>query len=74
MKHNCVKKPSLISCVHTQRLLMGSYQGFRTLPLRSKGQNGLKIPQKPYKYPLKIKGKGVEKERRGDRDRKEKKY
>ena len=41
-----VKKPTFFSCVYTQWLLIGSFQGFTTLPLRSRVKNRFKIIQK----------------------------
>jgi hypothetical protein len=54
------KKPTFFSCVHNQRLLTDSYQEFTTLPLRLKGQEWIQTPPKikPYKYPLRLTGKG----------------
>ena len=43
MKPNCVNKLAFFSCIHTQRLLISSYQRFKTLPLRSRVKNKFKI-------------------------------
>jgi hypothetical protein len=49
VKPHYVKKLVFFSCVHTQWLLIGFYQGFITLPLRSRVRIDSKFSKKPYK-------------------------
>jgi hypothetical protein len=52
--------------------LIGSYQGFTTLPSKSRGQKYIKDLSKPYKYPSQDPEKELKKIGRKKRKRKEK--
>jgi hypothetical protein len=53
--------------------LMGSYQGFTTLPSKSRGQKYIKGLSKPYKYPPQDQEKELKKIERKKEKEKEKK-
>jgi len=52
---------------------MGSYQGFTTLPSKSRGQKYIKDLSKPYKYPLQDQEKELKKIGRKKKKKKRKK-
>jgi len=52
---------------------MGSYQGFTTLPSKSRGQKYIKGLSKPYKYPPQDQEKELKKIERKKEKEKEKK-